>query len=78
MILLSNMWAFIRHRRCAGVNYFDTLASNLLCVICLAWLTRVPLTGLVRRVMELSAIFILGCSAVFAVMLNLRIGTEED
>ena len=78
VILLSNMWAFIRHRRCAGVNYFDTLASNLLCVICLAWLTRVPLTGLVRRVMELSAIFILGCSAVFAVMLNLRIGTEED
>lgn len=78
VILFSNMWAFIRHRRCAGVNYFDTLASNLLCLICLAWLTRVPLTGLVRRVMELSAIFILGCSAVFAVMLNLRIGTEED
>ena len=77
IILISNILSFIRYRRCAGLNYFDTLSANLLCVICLAGLTRIPLTGLLRRAMVLAAILFLGCSAGFAVTLNLRIGMEE-
>ncbi|MBR2822881.1 MAG: hypothetical protein IKE24_04270 [Clostridia bacterium] len=77
VIFFSNIRAFIRYRRCAGMNYFDTLCSNLLCLICLAGLTSIALTRLVWRGMILAAIFFLGCSAGFAVVFNMRIGLEE-
>jgi len=77
VILCSNVMTMIRYRRCAGVNYFDTLSANLLFVICLLHLMRIPLTGILARMVELATILFLTCSAGFAVALNLRIGREE-
>ncbi len=78
VILVSNIWAFIRYRRCAGVNYFDTLSSNLLCLLCLAELANVPLAGFAQRILIMATVIFLGCSAGSAVVFNMRIGTEEQ
>ena len=78
VILFSNIAALIRYRRCAGLNYFDTISANLLCFICLLFLMRVPLSGLLPRMLIFAAGFFLICSAIFSVVLNLRIGMEEQ
>ena len=77
VILLSNTAALIRYRRCAGMNYFDTLSANLLFLICVLHLMRIPLAGLLPRMLEMATELFLLCSAGFAVALNLRIGREE-
>ena len=77
VILASNIHAFYRYRRCAGLNYFDTVSSNLLCLICLVRLTGIPMTGILSRILETAAVFFLLCSAGFGVALNMRIGREE-
>ena len=77
IILCSNITALIRFRRCAGVNYFDTLSANLLFLICLLHLMKIPLTGILARMAEIATILVLAFSAGFGVALNLRIGREE-
>ena len=61
----------------AGMNYFDTLSANLLFLICVLHLMRIPLAGLLPRMLEMATELFLLCSAGFAVALNLRIGREE-
>ena len=77
LILISNLWTFARHHRCAGVNYFDSLSANLLCVFFLQQMLRFPLNGLVQKILGLAVIGFLICSTCLAVTLNFRIASEE-
>ena len=76
-VLISSLTAFYRYRRCAGLNYFDTLSANLLCFLCLQRLLRIhiarPIGGIVLLVTLLCLLF----SALFALAFNARIGREE-
>ncbi|MBQ9252436.1 MAG: hypothetical protein IJ188_07365 [Clostridia bacterium] len=76
VILFSNIHAFWRQHRCAGVNYFDTLSANLLFVICLQQLLNIRLSRWVLGAINLAAIIFLACSAGFAVAFNSRLGEE--
>ena len=77
VILFSNIRAFMKYRRCAGVNYFDTLSANLLAAICLQQMLRISLSPLVLGALEMGIIVFLACSAGFALAFNARIGREE-
>ncbi len=78
ILLFSNIRAFARFHRCAGVNYFDTLSANLLFVICLQQLIPIPLTRLMLDVLLLSTGVFLGFSTGFAMAFNARIGQERE
>ena len=78
VIFLSNVVSFFRYRRCAGLNYFDTLCANLLCLICLLPLARIHVGGLLPRLLVLGTELFLMLSACFSVAFNLRIGREEQ
>ena len=77
VILISNILTFFRYRRCAGVNYFDTVCANLLFAIILQQLLRIRLSPLVMGGLTLAAMVFLACSAGSAVAFNARIGREE-
>ena len=78
VILISNIRTFFRFRRCAGVNYFDTLSANLLCILCLQQILRIPFNGMAVGLLGLAAAVFLIFSAGFSVAFNARIGLEED
>ena len=78
IILASNILNYGRYRRCAGVNYFDTLSANLLFLICVQQLTGVLLSRIVLMVLSAAAMVFLGCSAGFTLAFNARIGQEEE
>ena len=40
VILYSNARTLIRYRRCAGVNYFDSLSANLLFAVSMLYLLK--------------------------------------
>ena len=63
----------------AGMNYFDTLSGNLICVICLQQLFRIPLNRMIVGILLLAACVFLALSASFSIVFNLRIhnGLEE-
>ena len=77
VFLFSNVRAFMKYRRCAGINYFDTLSANLLVAICLQQLLQISLTPIVQGVLVLGTMIFLACSAGFAMAFNARIGREE-
>ena len=77
MILVSNIFTFFRYRRCAGLNYFDTLSANLLCVLCLQQLLRIRLNPLGFFILSLAILIFLTCSAGFALVFNARLGLTE-
>ena len=68
-----------RKRQYAGVNYFDTLSSNLICAICLQQLLDIRVTGIVVTVLILAAGVFLALSAGFSIAFNARIemGMEQ-
>ena len=78
-ILVSNIRTWIRKRQYAGVNYFDTLSSNLICAICLQQLLDIRVTGIVVTVLILAAGVFLALSAGFSIAFNARIemGMEQ-
>ena len=78
VILVSNVRELIRSRRCAGVNYFDTLSANLVLVVCLQQLLRIRLNPLALGALLAAALVFLAMSAGFAVAFNLRIWREEQ
>ena len=78
VILISNIRTFFRFRRCAGVNYFDTLSANLLCILCLQQILRIPFNRMAVGLLGLAAAIFLIFSAGFSVAFNARIGLEED
>ena len=77
-ILVSNIMTWFRKRRFAGVNYFDTLSANVLCILCLQQLMSIHLSRLVLSALRMAAYIFLGCSAGFSVAFNLRIDSEKD
>jgi hypothetical protein len=77
-ILISNVAAFHRFGRCAGVNYFDSLASNLMFVLILQQILHIRVAGVVVGVIELAILATLAFSAGFALAFNARIGREES
>ena len=77
VILLSNILTYGRYRRCAGVNYFDSLSANLLFVLALQQLLQVRLAAMIKGVLGLAILIALGFSAGFALAFNSRIGREE-
>ena len=78
VILITNLLTMIRYRRCAGVNYFDTLSANLVLVIGLQQLFKIRVSQLVLGAATMAAVFSLALSAGFAIAFNLRIRREED
>ena len=78
VILASNIRAWFRYRRCAGVNYFDTLSANLLFIISLQRLMSIPLRGWLLGALNLATLVCLVLSALFAMIFNARIGKEEE
>ena len=78
VILFSNVKTIARYRRCAGVNYFDTLAGNLIFAICLQQILSIPLNRLATGVLALAAAVFLAFSAGFSLAFNTRIGREEE
>jgi len=77
VILFSNIWAGFHFRRCAGVNYFDTLSANLLCLINMKHLLDIPLLPMAMLVLMIAELAFMVCSAGFAVAFNARIGLED-
>ena len=79
IILISNIVSYARTRRCAGMNYFDTLSGNLICVICLQQLFQIPLNRMIVGILLLATCVFLALSASFSIVFNLRIhnGLEE-
>ena len=78
VILASNIRAWFRYRRCAGVNYFDSLSGNLLFIISLQRLMDILPGGWFLGAINLAAMICLGLSALFAMAFNARIGLEEE
>ncbi len=78
ILQISNVWAFFRFHRCAGVNYFDTVSANLLLAVILMSLLEISLPGPVRGVLLLAEMVTLLMSAGFAVAFNARIGKETE
>ncbi|MBQ3706222.1 MAG: hypothetical protein II888_07180 [Clostridia bacterium] len=76
-ILVSNIIALSRFRRCSGLNYFDTLSANLLCVLVLRYLLQIRLTRLVSGALFLAVAVSLLFSTCFSLAFNARIGREE-
>ena len=79
IILIGNLVSLAKTHRCAGVNYFDTLSGNLICVICLQQLFRIRLNRVIFGVLMLAACVFLILSAAFSIAFNIRIhqGLEE-
>ena len=77
VFLVSNLHAVFRYHRCAGINYFDTVSENLLCLLCLLHMTEIQTAGVLLRALTLAAGIALVFSAGFTAAFNLRIGREE-
>ncbi|MCR4877175.1 MAG: hypothetical protein K5922_08385 [Clostridiales bacterium] len=78
VILYSNARTLIRYRRCAGVNYFDSLSANLLFAVSMLYLLKVRLAGMILNGILICAVVFLTLSAALTVAFNARIGQEED
>lgn len=77
-ILISNLAAFRRFGRCAGDNYFDTLAANLLFLLILQQMLDIRVAGIVVTAIGIAILVTFVFSTGFALAFNARIGREES
>ena len=77
VFLVSNAIAYMRYRRCAGVNYFDTLSTNAMLSINLLLLLEIRLTRVIFGALKLVTAVFLVVAACFDIAFNARIGREE-
>ena len=77
VILISNLAAAARYRRCAGPNFYDYLSADLRCAVLLLQLLKVPLPAPVLWIAVAAAMICLVFSAGFSLAFNGRISLEK-
>ena len=75
---LSNLVSLVRSRWCAGVNYFDTLSGNLICLICFQQILHISLSRFFLGALLLLTYVFLALSAGYTVIFNLRFREEPE
>lgn len=78
VIMISNAVSLIRIRKCAGVNYFDTLSGHMICFICLCRLANLRLNRMMEGALVLGTLVFLACSAGFAIAFNARMKEKDE
>ncbi|MCF0160113.1 MAG: hypothetical protein HUJ99_04935 [Bacteroidaceae bacterium] len=77
VISVSNIITFSKVQGWAGSNYFDSLSSNAIALLCLLQFLKVPLKRLFRNVVVVGACLFLVISAGCCVAFNIRFTQKE-